>query len=489
MRRTALLPLLLAALPLPAQTVPAPPELEPVRAWVAEAVRTGLAPSAVVAVVRDDSLVWAEGFGYADMEARRAATPNSIYLLASVTKPMTATGLMTLVDRGLLQLDRPANDFLPADAQLVSHVGDADRITLRRLANHTGGLPLHYNFYYEGAEPLPYGEAIRRYGFAAHPPGDRWQYSNLAYGILEHVTELVAEEPWRAFMKRAVFDPLGMARTSDRVRPEHAGDATRQYTRDAAGRWIPVPSYRFDHAGASTHWSSALDLVRLIRMQWHGGGLDGVRILSPEAARAMLTLTGPVGADVRNGIGWFVKAYRGQPSFWHSGGMPGVSTFARAYPESRTATIVLTNSDDRTVANETTRRLAEALFPHAEWESEESPPEPLPPAPGMAGLWEGRMVHHDGDVPVRLRIGAEAGASIAFGDRDPVPMEAAAVNAAGFVGRVDARLRTQEGFHGIPSFLFRLEPDGEDGLRGVATAFASGYFALSHWVELRRATD
>jgi CubicO group peptidase (beta-lactamase class C family) len=290
-------------------------------------------------------------------------------------------------------------------------------------------------------------------------------------------------------MKRAVFDPLGMARTSDRVRPEHAGDATRQYTRDAAGRWIPVPSYRFDHAGASTHWSSALDLVRLIRMQWHGGGLGGVRILSPEAARAMLTLTGPVGADVRNGIGWFVEAYRGQPSFWHSGGMPGVSTFARAYPESRTATIVLTNSDDRTVANETTRRLAEALFPHAEWEPEESPPEPLPPAPGMAGLWEGRMVHYDGDVAVRLRIGAEAGASIAFGERDSVPMEAATVNATGFVGRVDARLRTQEGFPGIPSFLFRLEPDGEDGLRGVATAFASGYFALSHWVELRRATD
>jgi CubicO group peptidase (beta-lactamase class C family) len=489
MRRALLLPLLLVPLSVPAQTVPAPPDLEPVHAWVAEAVESGLAPSAVVAVVRGDSVIWAEGFGHADLEAGREATPNSIYLLASITKPMTATGLMTLVDRGLLQLDRPVNDFLPADAHLVSHVGDAEAITLRRLANHTGGLPLHYNFYYEGAEPLPYGEAIRRYGFAAYPPGTRWQYSNLAYGILEHVTELVAEEPWRAFMKRAVFDPLGMTRTSDRVRPEHAADATRQYTRDAAGRWISVPPYHVDHAGASTHWSSALDLVRLIRMQWHGGELDGVRVLSPGAARAMLTLTGPVGADVRNGIGWFVEEYRGQNSFWHSGGMPGVSTFARAYPESRTATIVLTNSDDRTVANETTRRLAEALFPGAEWEEDEPPPVAAEPAPGLAGLWQGTMTHHDGDVPILLRIGAEAGASIAFGDAEPRPMEAAGVNAAGFVGRIDARLRTQEGFHGVPAWVFRLEPHGEHGLRGVATAFASGYFALSHWVELRRATD
>ena len=80
--------------------VSAPPEFAQVREFIQQGVRVGRSPSVAIAVVKDDRIIWAEGFGLADIEAQRAANADSIYLLASVSKPMTATGMMVLVDRG-----------------------------------------------------------------------------------------------------------------------------------------------------------------------------------------------------------------------------------------------------------------------------------------------------------------------------------------------------------------------------------------------------
>src|SRR5262245_22772725 len=82
----------------------APPEFKPVREYIEEQVRAGKAPSLAVAVVREGKVVWAEGFGVGDLEKKTPATADSIYLLASVSKPITATGLMVLKDRGLVDL-------------------------------------------------------------------------------------------------------------------------------------------------------------------------------------------------------------------------------------------------------------------------------------------------------------------------------------------------------------------------------------------------
>src|SRR6185295_18011018 len=125
----------------------APSEFTAARSFIDEGIRSGRAPSVAVAVVKDDRVVWAEGFGLADVEARRAANSDSIYLMASVSKPITATGLMTLVDRGLMDLDKPANSYLP-HSQIRAYRGSVDDITIRRLANHTSGLPTHWDFFY-----------------------------------------------------------------------------------------------------------------------------------------------------------------------------------------------------------------------------------------------------------------------------------------------------------------------------------------------------
>ncbi|MBI1922919.1 serine hydrolase [Candidatus Poribacteria bacterium] len=105
-------------------------------------------PSLAVAVAQNERIIWEEGFGWADRENRRPANEHTMYSLASISKPITATGLMVLKERGTHDLDRPINDYL-GEARLKAWVGGADDATVRRVANHSSGLPLHYHFFLE----------------------------------------------------------------------------------------------------------------------------------------------------------------------------------------------------------------------------------------------------------------------------------------------------------------------------------------------------
>ena len=142
-----------------------------------------------MAVARDGQIVWEQGFGWADRENRVAANEHTMYSLASISKPITATGLAVLLERGKIELDKPINDYL-GEAKLkspaFSNVTDA---TVRRVANHSAGLPLHYQFFYAD-EPYhrpAMDETIRRYGNLVTAPGERFQYSNLGYGVIDYV--------------------------------------------------------------------------------------------------------------------------------------------------------------------------------------------------------------------------------------------------------------------------------------------------------------
>ena len=106
-------------------------------------------PSIAVAVARNGRIIWEEGFGFADIERRTPATPTTLYSMASISKPITATGVMKLVEQGKIDLDRPANDYL-GSAKISGVAGQASDATVRRVMAHSAGLPLHYRFFYEG---------------------------------------------------------------------------------------------------------------------------------------------------------------------------------------------------------------------------------------------------------------------------------------------------------------------------------------------------
>ena len=475
----------------PAQTVPMPPEFKPVREYIEDSIQKGIAPSVALAVVKEDKVIWAEGFGFADRERHIKATPDTMYWLASVSKLLTATGMMTLVENGLIDLDRPANDYLPG-AKLRSYAGDAKQMTVRRLANHTSGLPVHYNFYYAGTPPLSSDEVIGRYGIGVTAPGSRWEYSNLAFGILAHIVELAAKKPWREFQAAAVYRPLRMTRTWDGVPRGRDREAAVPYTRDVGDRFIRVPLYDFDHRGASAIWSTANDLARFVRANLNGGVLEGTRILKEESVRAMHRLSGESAPGVGTGIGWAVGLFMGHESISHTGGMPGVATYVRAYPKDNAATIVLTNIDDSTIAVQVTTRLAGVLFSDARMPQRTEHPAPAetksPSVPALAGTWEGKLAHFDGEIALRLTVKEDGTGEVSFGNRRPSKLNDLTLTEQGLRGRTQGMLRTQDGYYGTPDLGFVLGRDG-DRLTGICVASAPRWFSLSHWVELKKSAN
>ncbi|WP_422928355.1 serine hydrolase [Singulisphaera sp. PoT] len=466
-------------------------EFRDARAYVVGLVERGEIPSAAVAVLKGDEVVWAEGFGLANRQTGAKATPDTIYRLASISKPITATGLMIQVDRGRVDLDAPANRYL-AGAKLSARAGDADAITVRRLANHTAGLPLHYNLFYDGHPATPIDESIRRYGFAATEPGKAWEYSNFAFGVLGLITEAASGSPWRTFMDGELYGPLGMIRTSDRVRPGHEAEGAVPYSRDVSGRFVPVGDYGFDHPGASAIWSSANDMMRFARMHLRGGELDGVRVLSERAIKAMQEPTGRRGEGSAMGVSWAITTERGHRCISHTGGMPGVSTVLRIFPDDRAALIVLINSNTHSVNRSLATRLTRALFPDGgakdEQEEDDGPSrsEDRDVGGSWAGGWTGKLVHPDGDVPLKLTLEAPRTARVACAGRPPVELSEVALRDGRLHARLDGLLFARPDYHGVSWLDFKLSLKG-DRLVGVATATGPEYYALPHWVELARA--
>ena len=317
-------------------------------------------PSLAVAVAKDGQIIWEAGFGWADREKRIPATEHTMYSLASISKPITATGLMVLVEQGLIDLDHPIGDYL-GNAKLHGRAFDASAATVRHVANHTAGLPLHYQFFYED-EPYrrpPMDETIRRYANLVTAPGERYQYSNLGFGILDYVIERLSGKSYPDFMREEVFLPLGLTRTSVNIGTGLEDFAATRY----AGDGTPIPFYDFDHSGASAVFSSAHDLVRFGMFHLKNHLSDQRSIITDAAIDEMATATVNAGERSGYGIGWAtVRNEKGLRMVRHSGGMGGVSTILILLPTENAAIVVLCNASS-SAPGEIANQILAALVP------------------------------------------------------------------------------------------------------------------------------
>jgi CubicO group peptidase (beta-lactamase class C family) len=415
MRKTLLALLLLAPVVTGQSATSAVDGFDGVRSLIRREITERPVPSVSVAVARDGRIIWEEAFGWADRENRVEATPHTLYSLASISKPITATALMILKERGLIDLDRPINDYL-GDAKINVRVGDPATATVRRVANHTAGLPLHYQFFYEDE---PYrapsrDETIRRYGNTVTAPGERYHYSNLGYGILDHVISRVSGKSYRDFMRTEVFVPLGLTRMSVDVDPAMQKQQAVRYGTDG----LPIPFYGFDHPGGSAIYASAHDLVRFAMFHLKSRLSDQKPILSDSTIDDMQRPTADAGPGQGYGIGWLTSEYAGgRRSVSHTGGMGGVSTSLRLFPAEKIAIVVLTNAGSHPVAGIVMDEIVKTILP----DLERRPPAPAPagasrfePPGELIGTWKGRVhthrapldftleIKHDGDVHARL---------------------------------------------------------------------------------------
>jgi len=374
-------------------------------------------PSISVAVAKDTRILWEESFGWADREKEIKATPHTMYSLASVSKPITATGLMVLAERGLVDLNQPVNAYL-GTAKLRAFEGNVLEATVERILHHTAGLPMHWHFFYDGDsyKRPSMDETIKRFGILVSPPGDRFEYSNLGYGIIESVIERISKKTYPEFMKVEVFEALGLSRTAVFTKAPEENSAAQRYVENKAA----APFYDFDHRGASAVYSSAHDLVRFGMFHLKNHLPDQKQILCDSTIDKMQRSVDPKLPDSQYKLGWDVGERNGYKVVSHGGGMTGTRTSLLLVPSENIAVVVLCNGEYMDLSRIYDSILA-VMLPsyrknHNTRQEIKSSGESnkLHSLSQCEGEWAGKIVTYKGSLPVQLYIHKNGNSRLIF---------------------------------------------------------------------------
>jgi CubicO group peptidase (beta-lactamase class C family) len=383
-------------------------------------------PSLSLAVVKNGEIIWEEAFGLANLEKKLKATPETLYPIASATKPFTATALMVLVERGLVALDKPANAYL-GKAGLRALEGDASEATVRRVLHHTSGLPMYWNFYYAGTSRVrpSLEQTIQRYGILVSRPGESYNYSNLGYAVLEQIIERVGGKPYAEFLASEVFQPLNMSRARIFATAPARPDIAAKYTSILA----PVPFCDHDTRGASAIYSTAHDMA--LFMLLHLGRLQPKQkaILKPDSVAIMQKSRAP---DVRSSyaVGWETGKRFGYPIITHGGAMDGCRAHLAMIPSEGLGAAVLINGEN-VPSIEVCDWIFAALLPEyarnlkATLPGGSSPPAtpPFGPDAELVGTWDGAIKTHEGEIRVHLIVANDGRVELARLDQQGRPGE------------------------------------------------------------------
>jgi CubicO group peptidase (beta-lactamase class C family) len=461
-----------------------------VREFIKQQLTERRLPSISVAVARDGQIIWEEAFGWADTEKRVPATQHTMYSLASISKPITATGLMILKERGRVELDLPVNDYL-GEAKVAVRVGNPAEATVRRVANHTAGLPLHYQFFYEDESyrAPSRDETIRRYGNCVTAPGERYQYSNLGYGILDHVITRVSGHSYADFMREEVFAPLGLTHTSVNIGPGLEKYRAIRYNTDGS----PIPFYDFDHPGGSAVYASAHDLVKFGMFHLKAHLPDQKAILKDESIDEMQKATVQMGPNSGYGIGWAMTESTGRRRrVEHSGGMGGVSTLLRLYPADKIAIVVLGNASSN-LPSQVMEQIVAVVAPettHSPGAQNQSPPErDFKPPNELLGAWQGKVHTYKGELSFKLLFQPDGDVHAQLGSQLKTLLSRPQFRDGYLSGSLAGDIGTEDANRTRYTLSLSLKLRG-DVLNGAMTAQSMPGRrvgnALTHWVELKK---
>jgi len=406
-------PSMVACLLLPfsaATAAPATPDADntvhaAIRADIDAEIAAGRLTGVSLALVRQGKIVWEEGFGWADREAGRKATSHTPFSLASTTKPFTTTALMTLVQAGRLDLDRPANDYLGPD-KIVDVRGPAQAATLRRLASHSSGLPTFFAMYPEGgsARQPSIAELIRDYGHLVAPVGERYEYSNLALGILADIVARQSRQEYGRYLQAHVFTPLAMK--------DSFFDTDLSRRQDMAVRYgdtgKPLPFYLTATPGSGEVYASAHDMARFAMLHLKDDLGAQAKILTDAQFDELHRPQTQIALRFAYALGWQVWQPPGETDvLYHGGGQSGVATEFVLVPAADVAVVVLSNRrGDRAFFESLRDRLLHSVIPdwHGIPAQADAPLQPLAPSAAYAGTWRGTLLAQGRRVPATLAI-------------------------------------------------------------------------------------
>jgi CubicO group peptidase (beta-lactamase class C family) len=343
-----------------AAAVPTSGDWSALDALLAKSVSSGGTPGIAFAVHKKGEVIYAKGFGYANLETETKTTPENIFRIGSITKQFTASAILLLAEEGKLSIDDKLSRFYP-------DFPGAANITLRQMLSHTSGMA-NYTMVPRLAPDGPAGrldyddkallaamqESKPMYLFK---PGEGWAYSNTAFVILGLVIGKVTGEPYPAFFKRRLFGPAGLSVTAVDDAAEVVPHRASGYHPDAhaASGFVNAAYIGMTFPGAAGNLRSSVnDLCR-----WHEA-LFGGKILKPSSLEQMTTavklnngtyfeMTGPETGKktpVHYGFGLQLGETDGRKFASHGGGINGFISTVQTYLDDRISIAGLVNTDN-----------------------------------------------------------------------------------------------------------------------------------------------
>ncbi len=316
-------------------------------AWAEGQLRSKGYPGMAVGVVSDQRVVWANGFGLANVAGKVPMTPQTKIRMASHSKLFTATAIMQLREQGKLHLDDPVSKHLPWFG-VTSPRPDDPPITIEELLTHSSGLPREAADHWTTLD-FPTREELKTLvpkRQAAFPAETRWKYSNLAYTLAGLIVEQVSGETWADYVTRHIYQPLGMVSSS--VDKDVPGLATGYGRRMPDGSRETMPFVDARGMAAATGITSTVeDMARFVSAQFRDGAAGGDRILNTASLREMHRVRMLENNWTRgNGIGFSVTRNRDKLYVGHGGSYPGYITNTLVDLKGKVGVIVLTNAQD-----------------------------------------------------------------------------------------------------------------------------------------------
>jgi CubicO group peptidase (beta-lactamase class C family) len=319
-------------------------------AWCQHTVYSREQPGVSVGFVHDQELIWATGYGYADLEKKIPATPSTAYRIASITKLFTATAILQLRDAGRLQLDDPVTKHLRW-FHLDDAFDDSPVITTRHLLTHTSGLPRELDALYWDEMKFPELEEfvkMFRESSTILPRETELKYSNVAFNVLGEIVATVSGKPYPEYVREHILEPLGMTGTEVMPRKNMPTLATGYgFRKPGQPRRIEPFTDKKAMAASGNIASTVEDLARFISLQFREGTAGGARILKGSTLREMHRVHW-LDPDWKSGrgLGWSIARVDDQVRISHGGSVPGHKTFVSAVPADKFGVIVLTNAED-----------------------------------------------------------------------------------------------------------------------------------------------
>jgi len=304
-------------------------------------------PGLGIALIRDGGIVWQKSYGIAD--SGRPLNEDSVFRAESISKSVTAWGVLTLVDRGLIDLDAPVSRYL-GDFRLPDSPYEEDTITVRALLSGNAGMvlgPVGPSVEYAPGAPKPtLREALAGTVRMNREPGTGFEYSNVGFNLLELVVENVSGRPFAEYMAEEVLQPLGMTDSS------YEWTATIR-ERSASGHDLKgrrVGAYVYSEKGSGGLFTTVRDIAAFVRAGMRVPGGEGAGVLTAGSLGSLHSDS----AEIRGLFGMAADAYGfghfterlsdGRRAVWHGGQGHGWMTHFHAVPESGDGIVILTNT-------------------------------------------------------------------------------------------------------------------------------------------------